>query len=165
MSAIATVRPNWPQRGDAAIWHPDGSLTTMGHGVVHRRSPYQPGDWVEYHAGGNEPAPRNRCFDGFVLGGQGSTLLRGVTTTGAEWCEHTGSLNPPGRDRPERCVCRPIPAWAAKRTAEPEQLDLFDLAPARPSHQGLIDQLERGEIGGMEYLQQLATAGAFGGAR
>ncbi|TDC35670.1 hypothetical protein E1211_15300 [Micromonospora sp. 15K316] len=115
-----------------AAFLPDDQLWTTALSPVPAHSPFQAGDWVVCHGyPGEVPGPLKWGWRGFVLGGMGATLLRGLTDDGRQWCEYWGKLWPDGTPCPDgRCVCHPChPKWFADPEPErPEQLELFALA-------------------------------------
>lgn len=121
-----------PRQGDGihATFDPAGHLVdTYGLGHIPARSPYQAGDWVALHGHPGAMPWHRHGWRGFVLGGMGSTLLRGLTDDGRDWCEHWGHLDPDGtadRTGGGSCVCCPHPP----RRPKPVQLNLFDVAGA-----------------------------------
>lgn len=95
-------------------WGPDGRLiSSLGMSPVPARSPYQAGDWVRCHGYvGAMPGPQQWGWRGFVLGGFGATILRGLTDDGREWAENWGALLPDSKPCPTNgawCVCCPHP--------------------------------------------------------
>lgn len=110
------------------VFGPDGELVlTVALAKVPAKSPYQVGDWVIHHGYPAKVQPGRSGWRGYVTGWMGSTLLRGVTDEGREWCEHWGALLPDGvhRCRSARCLCCPHP----RRPDEIyQQTGLFDLA-------------------------------------
>jgi len=128
------VRPAPGHYAPHAAFGPDGKLIlTICLSAVPTRSPYQAGDWVVCHGyPGAMPGPRQWGWRGYVLGGMGSTILRGITDDGREWAEHWGALQPDGTPCPaQMCVCHPHPRRYAPCKPRVEQLDLFGLAVAR----------------------------------
>lgn len=107
------------------VFGPDGTLAlTVALAKVPTRSPYQAGDWVAYHGYRGDLESGRSGWRGYVTGGMGSTLLRGITDEGREWYEHWGSLDPDGTHRctTVRCLCCPHP----RRPDEIyQQTDLF----------------------------------------
>ncbi len=120
----------------------DGDLAfTIGLGRLPGRCPFKPGDWVRFHG---YPMPNRHPndharygFRGYVLGGMGANLLRGVTDEGRDWCEPYGHLVPDGEYEGggSFCVCCPNPrlvrlrneATAAAEREASREWDLLDL--------------------------------------
>jgi hypothetical protein len=108
--------------------------TTTG-AAIRPHSPYQLGDPVQLHGyPGADPGHRQTGFRGWVVATLGATILTGITTTGEEWAEYWGRLQPD---------CLPVNIWGgctccqeARRTlrrayfaeqrAEALQLNLFN---------------------------------------
>lgn len=130
MGEVQRVRPPRGYFADHAVFGPAGLVLTIALGQVPPRSPYQPGDWVVLHGYRGCPAgPLRWGFRGYVTGGMGPTLLRGVTDDGRMWCEHWGALQRDGArsDSAAVCVCCPNPRLR-RHAGEAEQPALFDLA-------------------------------------
>ncbi|WP_069874535.1 hypothetical protein [Streptomyces malaysiensis] len=109
--------------------------TTKGRDIP-PHSPYQRGDAVQRHGfPGNLPGHAQTGFCGWAVGTVGGTILTGITTTGEEWWEYWGDLDP---DEPVKltrwCTCcrdaRRVLALA-QRAKTGEQLDLFGQAATR----------------------------------
>jgi hypothetical protein len=131
------------RRGDDthAVFADAGLAFTIGLGRLPGRCPFKPGDWVRYH-GYPVPSrsprdPVSYGFRGYVLGGMGANLLRGVTDDGRDWCEPYGHLTRDGEYEGggSSCICCPNPrlvrlaaeaAAAAEREAS-RPWDLLDL--------------------------------------
>lgn len=114
-----------PRFATAARFHAGVDLpVAWGLSPVPPHAPYQAGDWVRFHGfPGKPPGPARWGWRGFVLGGLGATILRGLTDDGHEWAEYWGALVPDGApcDNPCWCACCPRPPL------KPLQLSLFDL--------------------------------------
>ena len=114
--------------------------TTHGRNIP-PHSPYQAGDAVQLHGfSGEMPGHRRTGFRGWVVATVGATILTGITTTGEEWWEYWGRLEPDGQPLNiwRWCTCcaeerRPLvqAAYAkqraeqARQQARGEQLGLF----------------------------------------
>lgn len=96
-----------------AIFADGGLYATIGYGRMPARCPFKLGDWVRYHGyrmPDRHPSDSVRYgFRGYVLGGMGATLLRGVTDDGRGWCEPYGHLTRDGErsNGDSECVCCP----------------------------------------------------------
>jgi len=105
---------------------PDGSVVQHHIGPVPKRSTFRAGDRVQLHGYvGSYPGLEQVGFRGFVLGGFGAGLLRGLTDDGMEWVIPAGWLVRDGERESGGawCVCCPHPerfrARKARRAAEP----------------------------------------------
>lgn len=104
---------------------------TFGLGRIPTHSPYRYGQWVQYHTyRGTRPPATTNPWRGYVLGYMGSTLLRGLTDDGREWCEHWGHIVPDGQRETGggiECVCCPRRPTRSARPVrrDVEQLGLF----------------------------------------
>lgn len=138
MSAANTVRLDREvRRGDDthAVFAAGGLAFTIGYGRLPARCPFRPGDWVQMHG---HPGPTGDPFArygfrGYVLGGMGSSILRGITDDGREWFAHSGHLVADGKGDGSAvgCTCCPDPRYvrlaaeSAREAARP--WDLLDL--------------------------------------
>jgi len=117
-------------QSDHAAFTPAGDMfVSIGYGEVPRRSPYRPGDWVQFHGLAGQPVgdSRHHGWRGYVLGSRGHLLVHGITDDGRPFEEHWAWLVPDGTPDPYRiCVCCPHPPRAQRKpTPRVEQLGLF----------------------------------------
>jgi hypothetical protein len=117
-----------------AFFRPDGSVDTQHLSAISKRSTFKPGDWIQLHGYvGGMPGQEQYGFRGFVLGGFGAGLLRGLTDDGVEWVVPAGWLVPDGRreNGGASCVCCPHPErfrpWRPKKA--PKGLEAFGPPP------------------------------------
>ncbi|MEU9792931.1 hypothetical protein AB0E27_20275 [Streptomyces sparsogenes] len=110
--------------------------TTSGREIP-KHSPYQLGDAVQRHGfPGNQSGHAQTGFRGWVVATVGATILTGITTTGEEWWEYWGDLDPDGQpvDLWRWCTCCHEARRAlllAQQAKTGEQLNLFGQAVAR----------------------------------
>lgn len=112
--------------------------TTKGRQVPDH-CPYRSGDAVQLHgyAGHPDPGHRRTGFRGWVVGCVGATILTGITTTGEEWWQEWGDLNPDGLpvNMWDHCTCCRderrdlLRALHATQRARGKQLDFLDPTP------------------------------------
>jgi hypothetical protein len=131
---VTLVQPAPGHYEQHAAWAPDASLLlTICLSPVPPHSPYQAGTWVRLHGfvgyKSNPNDPDSIGFRGVVLGGFGSTVLRGITDDGRDWAEHWGALRPDGPCdcRGPWCACCPHPQRFPSPVVGDVQLTLFDL--------------------------------------
>jgi hypothetical protein len=124
--------------------HLHEAFATAQGGTIKSHCPYKLGDPVRLHGfAGEQPGHRRTGFRGWVVATVGATILTGITTTGEEWWEEWGRLEPDGLPLNiwRWCTCcaeerRPLVqaayakqrAEAAREQARGEQLDLFGQA-------------------------------------
>lgn len=120
------------------------AFATANGSALRPHCPYKSGDAVRLHGfAGEADGLRRTGFRGWVVATVRGTILTGITTSGEEWWEEWGRLEPDGKpvDIWRWCTCcaeerRPllIAAYAkqraelAKQQARGQQLDLFDQA-------------------------------------
>jgi hypothetical protein len=142
MTPVRLDRQVTGRYGISAVFTDAGLTFTIGLGRLPASSPYSPGDWVRGHAygpGHADPLVRDG-FRGYVLGGLGNGILRGITDDGREWSAHFGHVGPDddiAPAGPTACRCCPPRALTqrrrrdAARAARTGQHGLFDLVGTR----------------------------------
>lgn len=132
----------------------DGTVGRQHIGPVPKRSPFKAGDWIRLHGYvGSYPGLEQVGFRGFVLGGFGANMLRGLTDDGMEWVVPAGWLVADGKPDGSAswCVCCPHPerfrrrsrrAPAAARTFGPVPECLLPYLPTEPAEAVQLDLFE-----------------------
>jgi hypothetical protein len=139
-----------------AFFLPDGSVATQHLSAIPKRSKFRAGDWVQLHGSvGGLPGQERDGIRGFVLGGFGAGLLRGLTDDGRAWVFPAGWLVPDGRrhNGGASCVCCPHPERFGPRRPKkaPKGLEAFGpppecLRPYLPQQPAVSVQLDLFEV-------------------
>lgn len=111
------------------------AFATVKGREVPPHSPFQSGAPVQLHgfAGNPDEGLRRTGFRGWVAASIGATILTGITTTGQEWAQYWGDLDPDGQplDPWRWCTCcrdareAYFAAQHAREAAAGLQLNLF----------------------------------------